>query len=84
MITNQKLVFEIKEKKSRDEVLKLIADKLVEQKIASSASPVLKGLISREKQTTTGLQDGIAIPHVSSSAIKEAKIVVVKLKYPTD
>ncbi len=80
MITNSKLVFEIREKKSVNDVLEQITDLLVSEGFAKSKKPVLNGFKAREKQSTTGLSDGIAIPHVSSSEITEAKIVIVKLK----
>ena len=84
MITNDKLVFSIKEKKTKNEILEEISNKLVDEKIATSLKPVLKGFKAREKESTTGLADGIAIPHVSSSSITEAKIVVVKLEKEVD
>lgn len=79
MITNSKLVFNIKEKKTKKQILTLISKKLESEGIASSAKEVLKGFEERENQTSTGMSDGIAIPHVSSSAISEVKIVVAKL-----
>ena len=84
MITNEKLVFSIKEKKTKNEILEEISKKLVDEKIATSLKPILKGFKAREKQSTTGLADGIAIPHVSSKEIKESKIIVVKLEEDVD
>lgn len=84
MITNEKLVFSIKGKKTKNEILEEISKKLVEEKIALSLKPVLNGFKKREKDSTTGLADGIAIPHVSSKEISEAKIVVVKLEEDVD
>lgn len=79
MITNKDLVFRVTEKVTRNKMLELITDKLVKEGIATSKKAVLDGFKEREKQSTTGLSDGIAIPHVSSSAIKEAKIVVARV-----
>ncbi len=84
MITNKKLVINVSEKKTRNQILDLISKTLVDQGFAKSKKPVLDGFKAREEQSTTGMQDGIAIPHVSSEAITEAKIVVVKLKQSTD
>lgn len=79
MMTNENLVFRVTEKVTRDQMLDIITQKLVDEGIATSKKPVLDGFKAREKQTTTGLGEGIAIPHVSSDAIKEAKIVVARV-----
>lgn len=84
MITNSKLVFDLEGSQTVNSVLTAITDKLVDEGFAKSKKPVLDGFKAREAQTTTGLADGIAIPHVSSEAITEAKIVVVKLKEAVD
>ncbi len=84
MITNSKLVFELEGKQTVNSVLTAITDKLSEEGFATSKKTVLDGFKAREKQSTTGLADGVAIPHVSSEDITEAKIVVVKLKEPVD
>ena len=80
MITNSKLVLQISEKKNVNQILDIISQKLVDEGFATSKKIVLNGFKEREKQSTTGLADGIAIPHVSSKAITESKIVIVKLK----
>ncbi len=79
MITNSKLVFRVTEKVTKNKMLELITQKLVDEGIATSKKSVLDGFKAREAQSTTGLGEGIAIPHVSSSAIKEAKIVVARV-----
>lgn len=84
MIISKNLILSINESKNIDEVLGVISQKLVDLKFATDFKLVLDGFKNREKQGSTGLQDGIAIPHVSSKAIKEAKIIVVKLKKPVD
>ncbi len=84
MITNSKLVFKLEGKQTVNSVLTAITDKLTDEGFATSKGPVLDGFKAREKQSTTGLSDGIAIPHVSSDSITEAKIVVVKLAESVD
>lgn len=84
MITNSKLVFSLEGKQTVDTVLTAITDKLSDEGFAKAKKSVLDGFKAREAQSTTGLADGIAIPHVSSKDITEAKIVVVKLKEPVD
>lgn len=84
MITNQKLVYSLEGKQTVDTVLTSITQKLADEGFAKSTKPVLDGFKAREAQSTTGLADGIAIPHVSSDSITEAKIVVVKLTEAVD
>ncbi len=84
MITNSNLVFNLDGKQTVNSVLTEITNKLVSEGFATSDKSVLDGFEAREKQSTTGLADGIAIPHVADKSIKEAKIVVVKLKDPVD
>ncbi|SJZ56453.1 PTS system, fructose-specific IIC component [Pilibacter termitis] len=38
------------------------------------------GILAREEQTTTGLGDGIAMPHAKNAAVKEATILFAKSK----
>lgn len=84
MITNNKLVFWLKDKMTRNQVIKSISQKLVDEGYANNVKKVYDGFIAREKESTTGLSDGIAIPHVSSDAIKETKIIVARLRNKTD
>lgn len=37
-----------------------------------------KGILAREAQTSTGLGDGIAMPHAKNSAVKEATVLFAK------
>lgn len=37
-----------------------------------------KGIIAREEQTSTGLGDGIAMPHAKNAAVKEATVLFAK------
>lgn len=82
MITNKNLVFKIKDKMSKKQILTLISEKLYDDGASTSKIKVLKGFEDREKETSTGMTDGIAIPHTSIPEIKEARIVVAKLSYP--
>ncbi len=84
MITNKNLVISLSEKTTKTKVLEKISTILVKEKIAKNKANVLNGFKEREKQGTTGLADGIAIPHVASKDITEAKIVIVKLKEPVN
>lgn len=63
---------------SQREVFQTIADIAIENNIASTADEVVKGLQAREEQSTTGFQDGFAIPHTQSEAVVKPAIVIVR------
>ncbi len=39
-----------------------------------------EGILKREAQTSTGLGDGIAMPHAKNSAVKEPTVLLLKVK----
>ncbi len=63
---------------SQSEVFKTIADVAFQNRIATSAQEVIEGLRAREQQSTTGFQDGFAIPHTHAEAIVKPAIVIVR------
>ncbi|QTM99122.1 PTS sugar transporter subunit IIA [Sediminibacillus dalangtanensis] len=63
---------------SQQEVFDLIGRMAVEAKIASSAALVAEGLKQRELESTTGFQDGFAIPHTQNEAIESPGIIILK------
>ncbi|TCW42468.1 PTS system IIA component (Fru family) [Thermohydrogenium kirishiense] len=78
MIINENLVIlnlEAKDKESA--ILELAKQALKEDKI-TSVDDFAKSVFEREKTYTTGVGNGIAIPHGKSEAVKEAMIVFGK------
>jgi PTS system fructose-specific IIA component len=69
---------------SQAEVFDLIAAKAVAFGITSDGTAVVAGLTQREQQGTTGLMDGIAIPHAKSEAIDSPALVIVRLRSAVD
>lgn len=65
--------------KDKKEILNFIAAKSEENDIADDRKEVLDGLNRREEQNSTGMEGGIAIPHVSHKTIKSPNILVVRL-----
>ncbi|MGA5691634.1 PTS sugar transporter subunit IIA [Cytobacillus pseudoceanisediminis] len=63
---------------SQTGVFQSIADIAVENGIATSAEEIVKGLQAREAQSTTGFQDGFAIPHTQADAVVKPAIVIVR------
>ncbi|MDF7673001.1 fructose-specific PTS transporter subunit EIIC [Lactobacillus sp. ESL0701] len=69
---------------NRDEALKYLADLSVSNHLASDSSKVLASYKTREKEGSTGMTDGFAIPHAQSATIKKSSMLVLKLKHPID
>ncbi len=65
---------------TQEEVFEEIATIAISQGIATDSNEVVNGLLTRENESTTGFQDGFAIPHAQVDAIKRPAIVVVSSK----
>lgn len=63
---------------SRDEVLKFISDRAEDLGVGPS-SEVYQAFLERERSASTGMQDGIAMPHAISAAISKSAVIYVKL-----
>ena len=64
--------------KTKEQMLKFIADKAIENDICDSSEGLLEDLKKRETEFPTGLQDGFAIPHARSSHVKTAAILYLR------
>ncbi len=80
-LTNKELVFSNEGNINLSEALKAIATKLSE-KNKINVDAVHKDLISREKEITTFLENGISIPHSVVSGIDKPIVVVTKWENP--
>ena len=69
---------------TREELLRLIAQRAVELGVATDAEAILSALLAREELGETGMTDGFAVPHAKSDAISEAAVVVVKNDHPVE
>lgn len=52
--------------------------KLAEAGVVSDFDAFKAGIVARENQTSTGLGDGIAMPHAKNAAVKEATVLFAK------
>ncbi len=66
--------------KTKEEVFAAIAQLSVANEYATSYDAVFAGLQEREKESTTGMMDGFAIPHAKKHEIIQAGIFIFKLK----
>lgn len=67
---------------SKAEILEFLSEQLYDAKIVASESEFLKALNKREKEGSTGMGDGVAIPHALTSTVKASTIAFVSLKKP--
>ncbi|MGL4251985.1 MAG: PTS fructose transporter subunit IIABC [Metamycoplasmataceae bacterium] len=85
-LLNKNLFFIEIESDSRDSVLKFICDSAENNNIIKkkSSNKVLQSFIDRENQTSTGFEDGFAIPHAVSDSIINPAIIFVRLTNGVD
>ncbi|MEW6457292.1 MAG: PTS sugar transporter subunit IIA [Acidobacteriota bacterium] len=62
--------------KDREGILQEMIGFLKKKKLISDHKDLFKKLLEREKQVTTAIADGIAIPHCKSKEIEESIIVL--------
>ncbi|MGL4183930.1 MAG: PTS fructose transporter subunit IIABC [Metamycoplasmataceae bacterium] len=70
------------ESKNKNEVLTFLSNKAVELNIISKKhlSNLITAFENREKESTTGFEDGFAIPHARISGITKPAIIFLKTK----
>ncbi|MBP3703433.1 MAG: PTS sugar transporter subunit IIA, partial [Lachnospiraceae bacterium] len=57
--------------KKKEDVLDQMVDLMEKSGKISDIETYRKGVYAREKESTTGIGEGIAIPHCKSNAVKE-------------
>ncbi|HFI0232011.1 TPA: fructose-specific PTS transporter subunit EIIC [Streptococcus suis] len=63
---------------SKEAVIDEMITSLVEKGYVTDFDAFKTGILNREAQTTTGLGDGIAMPHAKNAAVKEATVLFAK------
>ncbi|CYU28620.1 PTS transporter subunit EIIA [Streptococcus suis] len=63
---------------SKEAVIDEMIASLVDKGYVTDFDVFKTGIMNREAQTTTGLGDGIAIPHAKNAAVKEATVLFAK------
>ncbi len=66
---------------SKRQVLRTLAERVAEAQ-ALEAGPVLEALLEREKLGTTGIGDGLAIPHAKLAGLDRLVAVFARLQTP--
>ncbi len=80
MLTNKKLVYSDSASKTKNKVLEKISLLAKENGKATDSDELLKAFKEREKEFSTGIGDGIAIPHAAIKGAKDAAVIVSKVK----
>jgi PTS system nitrogen regulatory IIA component len=65
---------------SKKAALELLSDTLAHQEVNLSKSKILDALLAREKLGSTGLGEGIAIPHCRMQEIESICVTMLKLE----
>ncbi|HFI0326696.1 TPA: fructose-specific PTS transporter subunit EIIC [Streptococcus suis] len=63
---------------SKEAVIDEMITSLVDKGYVTDFDVFKSGIMNREAQTTTGLGDGIAMPHAKNAAVKEATVLFAK------
>lgn len=84
MIINREQIFINQNCTSKDDILKDIAKKSCELGITDNETETLEALINREKEMTTDLGIGIAIPHAKTDYVKKVSVLFYRTKEDVD
>lgn len=63
---------------SKEEVIDEMIKRLAQKEVISDNRTFKEGIMNRESQTSTGLGNGIAMPHSKNKAVKEAAVLFAK------
>lgn len=83
-LTSSDLIILDQSYSTKAEVFDAVAERLIRAKIIPDKVDFEKALYEREKESPTGLENGIAIPHAKSSAINRPVFAVVRSKTTID
>src|ERR1700730_7648860 len=70
LLKESRIVLNIQEQEKKD-IFKILSERLKQDGMIHNKDPFLQALWEREKQGTTGIGDGIAIPHGRSSTVTQ-------------
>jgi fructose-specific phosphotransferase system IIA component len=69
---------------SRKDVISKLADLFVVKGIVTDKQAYLDSVEVREREGTTGIGDGIAIPHGQTAAVTDSQVAIAKLQSPVE
>ncbi|WGI36827.1 PTS fructose transporter subunit IIABC [Mesomycoplasma lagogenitalium] len=78
-IFNKNNIFINQKLKDKQEIFEFISQKALDMKITTNKKLVYDALMNREKEVSTGMEKGFAIPHCQSSAVSKPTLFYIKL-----
>lgn len=84
VLVNATNVFINIELDTKASALQFLAESAQKLWLTTDSSAVLTSFDDREKEGSTGMMDGFAIPHAKNAAITEASVLIVKTKNPIE
>ncbi|MCC5895534.1 MAG: PTS sugar transporter subunit IIA [Alkalibacterium sp.] len=63
---------------TKEEVINEMIQRLAEKQVINDVDTFKTGIMTRESQTSTGLGNGIAMPHSKNKAVKDAAVLFAK------
>ncbi|WP_025950723.1 PTS fructose transporter subunit IIABC [Geobacillus thermocatenulatus] len=73
LLTNETMILAL-QAKTKGEVIDELAEKLAEAGAVSDVEAFKRAIWAREQQSTTGVGDGVAIPHAKTAAVKRPAV----------
>lgn len=83
VLTEDQMIMNL-EKNNQVDVIQSMTDLLVKKNIVTDEKVFFDSVMEREQHATTGIGNGIAIPHGKSDAVKEPAIIYAKLAQPVE
>ncbi|WP_162000298.1 PTS sugar transporter subunit IIA [Companilactobacillus halodurans] len=83
LLNKNQMEFEI-EAESKKDVIKKMSKMFLNDGVITSIDKYVDSVMEREQMGTTGVGEGIAIPHGKSSVVTTSSIAFAKLKTPVD
>lgn len=81
---DEKLVSFDFDARTKDDVLKGLGQMMYDAGKVNDLNKYIEGLYEREAEFSTGVGNGVAIPHCKSDCVREAAFTLVKLKNPVE
>lgn len=70
--------------RSKNELFERLANELERTKRVTKAKKIMKDLYKREKETSTGIEDGFGIPHAKSKHVLEPTVYFIHTEKLSD
>jgi fructose-specific phosphotransferase system IIA component len=81
---DQDLIFLNARLPDKASVLNFIADVCAGQGIVSDRETLLGSILAREETMSTGIGDGLGLPHAVSCEVKQATVILLRPEKPVD